>query len=336
MMNGSGDDSVKRNTGEGHVQRSSSTRVTRSSSSDEGWLCELCKTNYTKKSDKLMECDYCNQHFCIQCLDMPPKLYNQMVGRLDIKWFCPLCSEKVEKNLKADREIEEKCKLFMQSFEARINSLEQKAEKFEQKAEKFVTVEQVQDIIAKESKTNKEIITVNDGAIGGDIEESVIKEMAEREKRKNNAILFRVPEPKTNIKIDKVNADIQLVKDVGAAVNVIIDNDDIVKVARLGKKKTTPDTESTVQTEQNRPLLVTFGNETVKKSLFTNASRLQYATGNLEGISLDHDMTPKEREETKKLKLEAKKKEEESVGKFLYRVRGPPWSRYIKRIVKPN
>jgi len=35
-------------------------------------------------------------------------------------------------------------------------------------------------------------------------------------------------------------------------------------------------------------------------------------------------MTPKEREETKKLMLEAKRREEESEGKFIYRVRAPP------------
>jgi hypothetical protein len=31
---------------------------------------------------------------------------------------------------------------------------------------------------------------------------------------------------------------------------------------------------------------------------------------------------------------EAKKKEESSSGKFIFRVRGPPWNRYIKKMIK--
>jgi hypothetical protein len=50
----------------------------------------------------------------------------------------------------------------------------------------------------------------------------------------------------------------------------------------------------------------------------------------LAAVSVDHDMTPKEREETKAMVEEAKKKEESSSGKFIFRVRGPPWNRYIK------
>jgi hypothetical protein len=45
-------------------------------------------------------------------------------------------------------------------------------------------------------------------------------------------------------------------------------------------------------------------------------------------------MTPKEREEIKAMVEEAKKKEESSSGKFIFRVRGPPWNRYIKKMIK--
>jgi len=38
---------------------------------------------------------------------MPTALYNHLSNRPDIKWFCTNCNETVEKNLKADREIEE-------------------------------------------------------------------------------------------------------------------------------------------------------------------------------------------------------------------------------------
>jgi hypothetical protein len=40
-----------------------------------------------KKNDKLLECDYCSKHVCIQCLDMTVKCYNQLSSRVDIKWL---------------------------------------------------------------------------------------------------------------------------------------------------------------------------------------------------------------------------------------------------------
>lgn len=57
---------------------------------------------------------------------------------------------------------------------------------------------------------------------------------------------------------------------------------------------------------------------------------------NLSKISIDHDMTLKEREETKVTLAEAKENEEKSLGKFTYRVRGPPWNRFIKKRLKQN
>ena len=58
-----------------------------------------------------------------------------------------MCNEKVEKNLKADRQIEEKCRLFFESFENRV-------EVFEAKAETFVTAEDVKKIILEAQTTN--------------------------------------------------------------------------------------------------------------------------------------------------------------------------------------
>ena len=78
-----------------------------SDETNEGCECTLCNVNFKKKSDKVLECAYCAQHFCTQCLDMPAKLYDFLTSRIDVKWFCPNCNEKVERNLKADRDIED-------------------------------------------------------------------------------------------------------------------------------------------------------------------------------------------------------------------------------------
>lgn len=305
-----------------------STRST--NNEDEGWLCELCNTNFTKKNDKLLECDYCSKHVCIQCLDMTVTCYNQLSSRVDIKWFCPMCKETVEKNLKADRQIEEKCRLFLKTVEDRLKMLEVRADN-------FVTRDEVQDIIKNTCSNVENPNNVHETKHNTDtnVSELVIREMSERKKRKNNTIMFRVPEPTTNVKLDRINADLRVVKEIGAHIDVNIKDDDIVRVIRLGKKVDNNNSEGeNTHITRSRPLLITFSNESVKKTLFQNVSKLRDITGELAAVSVDHDMTPKEREETKAMVEEAKKKEESSSGKFIFRVRGPPWNRYIKKMIK--
>ena len=70
--------------------------------------------------------------------------------------------------------------------------------------------------------------------------------------------------------------------------------------------------------------------------MYTNVFKLKDVTGNLSKIYIDLDMTLKEREETKAMLAEAKEKEEKSLEKLIYRVRGPPWNRYIKKRLKQN
>jgi hypothetical protein len=45
-----------------------------------------------------------------------------------------------------------------------------------------------------------------------------------------------VPEPTTNVKLDRINADLRVVKEIGAHIDINIKDDDIVRVIRLGKK----------------------------------------------------------------------------------------------------
>ena len=51
--------------------------------------------------------------------------------------------------------------------------------------------------------------------------------------------------------------------------------------------------------------------------------------------SVAHDLTKKQREELQELIKDARKKEEnDQSGNFMYRLRGPPWRWFIKKISK--
>ena len=92
--------------------------------------------------------------------------------------------------------------------------------------------------------------------------------------------------------------------------------DDITKVIRLGKKQTDGDT---CYTEQKpRPLKVVMKDTNKKMELFKRLSNLRDTDDKYNCIQ--HDLTKKEREEGRKLLEEARTKEINDQGKWVYRV----------------
>ena len=66
-----------------------------------------------------------------------------------------------------------------------------------------------------------------------------------------------------------------------------------------------------------------------KVDLFKRLSNLRDAEDIYKCLSIQHDLTKKESEEGRKLPEEARTKEINDEGKWLYKVRGPPWARQI-------
>ena len=86
---------------------------------------------------------------------------------------------------------------------------------------------------------------------------------------------------------------------------------------------------------KDRPLLVTMKDENKKREVFQNLSKLRDARAPFNKVIITHDLTKKQKEELKDKIQEAQDKEnQDELGEFMYRVRGPPWSWYIKKIPK--
>ena len=86
-----------------------------------------------------------------------------------------------------------------------------------------------------------------------------------------------------------------------------------------------------------RPLLLTLGEEMKKREIFLNLNKLRNAGKPFNKIAMTHDLTVKQKEELKELIKEANEKEkQDETGRFIYRVRGPPWMWRIKKIPKNN
>jgi hypothetical protein len=49
--------------------------------------------------------------------------------RSDLHWYCPPCEEKAMKNLKIEKEVEERCNKYFSKYEKRLDEMENKLDK---------------------------------------------------------------------------------------------------------------------------------------------------------------------------------------------------------------
>ena len=43
--------------------------------SKEIWKCTACKKDFTQDSDKIVQCEYCDEFYCSKCLDLSSNQY---------------------------------------------------------------------------------------------------------------------------------------------------------------------------------------------------------------------------------------------------------------------
>ena len=105
--------------------------------------------------------------------------------------------------------------------------------------------------------------------------------------------------------------------------------ENVTKITRLGRIERGENTKA-------RPLLIGLDTTSIKSKILRNTWRLAESDIVMfQRTGIEHDYTPKQREQRKKLKEEAKEKEQnDRSGNYLYRVRGPPGNMWIKRVPK--
>ena len=146
------------------------------------------------------------------------------------------------------------------------------------------------------------------------------KELAEderdREQRRRNIIVYRVPESTATTADNRKQEDFTLaMKLMEFIIAEDFEQQEITKVIRLGRK----------QEGHNRPLMIQLHSAMTKNYIMQNTWKLKEAPSNLKGLIVCHDLTIKEREECKKLVEEAKTRETDDLtGEWIYRVRGTP------------
>lgn len=183
------------------------------------------------------------------------------------------------------------------------------------------------EIVSKEVGIRLTEITGDIGVVQKSVSETKEKIMDNEDKlkRRNNSILYNVVESKLDTVAERNNEDLQfcgLLMD--KVLKVGYEKGEIVKVVRLGK----------FDDNKMRPLLIEFSNAHVKNVVMENVTKLGAARDEFKGVTISHDMTIKEREQCRELVEEAKRKQIEEKGNYIYRVRGLPGQMKIVKFKK--
>lgn len=284
-----------------------------------GWTCKMCKIKFTDEKSEILECEYCEQHFCRKCVNLSSSEYKFLTKRSDMHWYCPPCEDKAMRNLKIEKEVETRCNEYFAKVESRLNNLESKVEQ-------KVNVEQVKDII-KEMGIND--ATENDASnkVSTDEMNEHINELRESNARKCNIIAYNLTESKAVEAENRRNDDLAMMEKLCEIMET--NPEGIQNTTRLGK---------VVKDGNNvkpRPLKVVFTSEREKTQFMRHLRNLATADEEYKSVSIVHDMTLRERELNKEKLTEAKElNEKNGSGDFKYIVTGPPWGRKVAKVKK--
>jgi len=292
---------------------------------------------------KALQCDRClNRDIwkCAQCLNLTNDLYDSLTspsdGTVPLRWFCDSCDkqvmdrnysiptyssdklyhlitaieklmnryEDVEKQLATKCSVNEAAKL-----EQRINELEQKLLKYDNEvAPKITELEDQIKVNVQSNTVEKENAISDEDLIKFVVQEEMNRKSVEErdhENRKRNVVMYRVPERKIDNVSERKSNDTEFVKDfLDGMFNMKMEDSDFEKMYRLGRWE-----EGKV-----RPLLVTFRKYEDKEYIMANLSNLKKPLDKFKGVSIAHDLHPKEREENKRMVEEAKREYEVNNG----------------------
>ena len=308
--------------------------------SEVGWKCDTCVQLFQSDKDKVLECEFCKNHRCLKCLGLPAATYKGLSGREDFPWFCNNCLPKTLHYLSEVKSIETRCSEFLASFEKtvtdKIQSVENTVQGYHQEIVEFkeeikAEIQRVSGSVRAESDSDvKKKDTCSSNSVDT---ETVVAQAANkvqsRVDRKNNIVVFNVPESKKNLKTEVFQDDQLQIITLCDQIEIELKPEEILSQKRIGPKNQ----KRTVKGEEvlvPRPVLITLS-EGMKPKVMKNVHKLRYTEEPYKSMSVKHDMTQDERKQEKELREEAKRMNDTSEN-FLFVVRGLPWERQIIKI----
>lgn len=139
---------------------------------------------------------------------------------------------------------------------------------------------------------------------------SNLQEEVDKEARRDNIIIYRMPESVSDSNEERKVMDKRFVLKLLTKMEIGVEEEDIKGAFRLGKwiPEQNTQSDSSAQTPSNpRPMLVQLNSRTAKNLIMNNLFKLKHLESKYKNVVIAHDMTKNERKNCKTLVEDAKK-----------------------------
>lgn len=266
--------------------------------------CGKCNKQVTSLG---IACNLCDTWFHIGCGNVHRKLFDarQQYNSGNDHWFCDGCRCKF-KNLKSDND---RLRQENKTMRDRMNNIEQTVDSLRVEIQNLTqTIGQKNTSVGLDFRASEEARE--------DIRQE-IKELWEKEKKKDNIVIYNIRESTNPNKEDKMGEDFQACNTI-INKEVNIRNFEIKEIRRLGPEREDQGSSnghtgrpSHRASQKPRPLLVRLRNTKEKWEVIKEARKLKNSHNEyVKNIFIVPDLTYRERELEKKLRDELQRKRE--------------------------
>lgn len=260
--------------------------------------CPICVKAVLDSEDGVICDGDCARWFHRDCLKMPKSEYQRLSGDSRIKWTCNRtdCLKNVSDSISGK----------LDTIIATLQSLATKTELADGldaiKKDLDKVTHKLDELEPRLSKVEAELFTLREkqSSNDSDILEDFISESNDRNRRSKNIIIHNIPELNNSPSLAASKEyDASLVRDFLVHMKSQAPTSD-VRHFRLGRKP---------RDNKSRPLVICLVSEKQAVDIFKNFNA-QNVPVNLQGISLSHDRTPRERKYLEQLRTTLKTRQE--------------------------
>ena len=235
--------------------------------------CIICSAEVGGKSGGV-QCTYCDRWVHPKCADIS-KAHFELYKLPSCQYICTTC---VKVSTKIKKEIQH---LQVKQMEMR--------EDIEHNKEEIATQKKRMD------KVEKKVEDLDPAKIIEQSRDSMLKELRERDSRKDNLVIYQVEEPEMVNGQERKEHDIKKIIELFEFMACPMTGDGIKFIFRVGERKD--------DRPGPRPIIICLKDSGARKYILENARRL--ASSKYERISITPDLTPLQRKEEEELRKEA-------------------------------
>ena len=261
---------------------------------------------------------------------MSDALYQVLISeeQRQISWYCSSCQIGAKAIMTQLLVMHER----QNQFDHKLSEMENKHDTLN------IRVSEVEDAVAKVADlqaqaTNKSLATNQIPPIlNKEVVATVYTQVNDGINRRQNIVVYNVPEGTSTLKADNVTHDRELMKQLTEHTTDGQYQPESLQVRRLGSRA---NTETGTDEARTRPLFVTFPGEDKKASVMKNLHKLKNKGEPFSEMVIKHDMSREDREKERLLQKEAREKtQQEQTSNLVYIVRGRPGERKIIKVKK--